>query len=50
MKRYLVHTCVKDNPQRVVGVDLFDTLAEALEYTSQIDSEQYTIEVFVRLP
>lgn len=50
MKRYLVHTCVKDNPQRVVGVGLYDTLAEVLEYTSQIDSEQYTIEVFVRLP
>ena len=50
MKRYLVHTCVKNNPQRVVGVGLFNTLAEVLEYTSQIDSEQYTIEVFVRLP
>ena len=49
MKRYLVHTCVKNNPQRVVGVGLFNTLAEVLEYTSQIDSEQYTIEVFVRL-
>ena len=50
MKRYLVHTCVKDNPQRVVGVGLYDTLAEVFYYTSQIDSEQYTIEVFVRLP
>ena len=50
MKKYLVHTCVKDNPRRVIGVDLFDTLAEVLEYTSQIDSEKYDHEIFVRLP
>ena len=49
MKKDLVHTCVKNNPQRVIGVDLFNTLAEVLEYTSQIDSEKYDHEIFVRL-
>jgi len=49
MKRYLVHTCPINNTMRVVGVDLFDTLGEVLEYTSKLDSDKYTFEIFVRL-